>query len=164
MKYSENKEAQQAGDAQEGEGEEEGQEDAKDASQEDEEEDDVIYQVIPRQADEGMYTWGFFLEGARWDREQRCLVDMVAKQLHDQLPIILFQPAPMPEEEGGPAAAEEEVPGMYRCPVYRTSDRSGTISTTGHSSNYILDLILPSQLPQSYWVARGAAALTQLDD
>lgn len=44
---------------------------------------------------------GFFLEGARWDREQRCLVDMVAKQLHDQLPIILFQPAPMPEEEGG---------------------------------------------------------------
>ncbi|XP_063587791.1 dynein axonemal heavy chain 3-like [Penaeus indicus] len=161
----ESKEAQQADDAQEGEGEEEGQEDAKDAGQEDEKEDDVIYQVIPRQADEGMYTWGFFLEGARWDREQRCLVDMVPKQLHDQLPIILFQPAPMPEEdEGGPAAAEEEVPGMYRCPVYRTSDRSGTISTTGHSSNYILDLILPSQLPQSYWVARGAAALTQLDD
>lgn len=68
---SENKEAQQAGDAQEGEGEEEGQEDAKDASQEDEEEDDVIYQVIPRQADEGMYTWvsgmGFVGVGLMWE-------------------------------------------------------------------------------------------------
>lgn len=51
---------------------------------------------------------GFFLEGARWDREQRCLVDMVPKQLHDQLPIVLFQPAAMPDEEEG----ESQVSGL----------------------------------------------------
>ncbi|XP_042221030.1 dynein axonemal heavy chain 3-like isoform X3 [Homarus americanus] len=61
------------------------------------ESDDVIYQVIPRQAQGGTYTWGFFLEGARWDREQHCLAEMSAKQLHDQLPIILFQPAALPD-------------------------------------------------------------------
>lgn len=76
---SENKEAQQAGDAQEGEGEEEGQEDAKDASQEDEEEDDVIYQVIPRQADEGMYTWVSGMSSVvgvelMWEKTIRALV------------------------------------------------------------------------------------------
>ncbi|XP_064093936.1 uncharacterized protein LOC135206506 [Macrobrachium nipponense] len=59
--------------------------------------DDVIYKMIPRQCEGGTYTWGFFLEGARWDREQHCLVEMAPKQLHDQLPIILFQPAVLPE-------------------------------------------------------------------
>ena len=52
----------------------------------------------------------------------------------------------------------------YWCPVYRTSQRSGTLSTTGHSSNYILDLLLPSSHPPQHWVCRGTAALTQLDD
>ncbi|XP_042221034.1 dynein axonemal heavy chain 3-like isoform X7 [Homarus americanus] len=133
------------------------------------ESDDVIYQVIPRQAQGGTYTWGFFLEGARWDREQHCLAEMSAKQLHDQLPIILFQPAALPDmshHEGVSCKYEDqaEEKGMYHCPVYRTSERSGTLSTTGHSSNYILDLILPSSLPCHHWVSRAAAALTQLDD
>lgn len=52
----------------------------------------------------------------------------------------------------------------YACPVYRTSERQGTISTTGHSSNYILDLHLPSSQSSRHWVMRGVAALTQLDD
>ncbi|XP_066944541.1 dynein axonemal heavy chain 3-like [Macrobrachium rosenbergii] len=122
--------------------------------------DDVIYKMIPRQCEGGTYTWGFFLEGARWDREQHCLVEMAPKQLHDQLPIILFQPAVLPE---GATLGKEEVNGVYRCPVYRTSERRGTLSTTGHSSNYILDLVLPSPLPSTHWITRGAAALTQLD-
>ncbi|XP_042219579.1 uncharacterized protein LOC121864578 [Homarus americanus] len=133
------------------------------------ESDDVIYQVIPRQAQGGTYTWGFFLEGARWDREQHCLAEMSAKQLHDQLPIILFQPAALPDmshHEGVSCKYEDqaEEKGMYHCPVYHTSERSGTLSTTGHSSNHILDLILPSSLPCHHWVSRAAAALTQLDD
>lgn len=106
---------------------------------------------------------GFFLEGARWDRERHCLAEMSSKQLHDQLPIILFQPAvyhDMPQSQG--RGSEDEM--NYECPVYRTSERGGTLSTTGHSSNYILDLMLPSRHPTHHWVCRGAAALTQLDD
>ncbi|KAK3881286.1 hypothetical protein Pcinc_014272 [Petrolisthes cinctipes] len=133
--------------------------------------DEVIYKVIPRQDQGGTYTWGFFLEGARWDRKHHCLAEMSSKQLHDQLPIILFQPAIYPSTPhsqdamgGSDMSRDGEDEMKYECPVYRTSERGGTLSTTGHSSNYILDLMLPSRHQTHHWVCRGAAALTQLDD
>lgn len=85
----------------------------------------IIYDVLPKQDKGGTYTWvsirifmfmhctcimlkhtiyiyfsckqGFFLEGAQWDREKRSLMEMSKKKLHDQLPVILFQPAVSPE-------------------------------------------------------------------
>ncbi|XP_050716714.1 dynein axonemal heavy chain 3-like isoform X3 [Eriocheir sinensis] len=120
----------------------------------------IIYDVLPMQDKGGTYTWGFFLEGAQWDREKRSLTEMSKKKLHDQLPVILFQPAVFPE--GSDNCGFEE--NGYFCPVYRTSQRSGSFSTTGHSSNFILDLLLPSSHPPQHWVCRGAAALTQLDE
>ncbi|XP_063858635.1 dynein axonemal heavy chain 3-like isoform X1 [Scylla paramamosain] len=140
--------------------EEENRDDVSEGSYNQSRNDDTLYHIIPKQDQGGIYTWGFYLEGAQWNRELQFLAEMSKKKLHDQLPIILFQPAILPESADNYDSEDEG----YWCPVYRTSQRSGTLSTTGHSSNYILDMLLPSSHPPQHWVCRGTAALTQLDD
>jgi len=103
----------------------------------------------------GVFTYGLFLEGARWD-STTCF-------LGESLPKILFSLAPtmhwMPFRK-----ANVPVYDHYKCPVYKTSDRRGVLATTGHSSNFVCFIHMPSDKPESHWVERGVAMLTQLDN
>lgn len=40
----------------------------------------------------------------------------------------------------------------------------GILATTGHSSNFVCFIHMPSVHSENHWVERGVAMLTQLDD
>ena len=53
--------------------------------------------------------------------------------------------------------------GYYECPLYKTSGRAGELSTTGHSTNFVMYFYLKCEEDADHWIRRGTALLTQLD-
>ena len=102
---------------------------------------------------DGVLVKGMYLEGARWDYD--------TMMLGESAPAVLFTPAPtmwmLPCIED-----EAEHPPHYDCPLYKTPARWGTLSTTGHSTNFVMTVKLPSGRDADHWVKRGVALLLQL--
>ena len=120
--------------------------------------------------EDGVYVYGLFCEAGRWDKTKGSLEESEPKVLFSAMPIIWFNPKEQPppnslwKEEDLDADGKPISVGYYCCPLYNTSARRGVLATTGHSSNYVCPIIIPTSKAQSHWIKRGTALLMQLDD
>jgi dynein heavy chain, axonemal len=124
---------------------------------------DVPVEDITSKPKDGVYIRGLYLEGARWDGADKTLAHSLPKQLYTELPVIHLDP----EKE-----RPDPVKDIYRCPVYKILSRRGTLSTTGHSTNFIMWIELPSKhthifnsdgkADQEEWIRGGVASFSSL--
>jgi dynein heavy chain len=114
--------------------------------------------------EDGVHVFGMFLQGARWNRSKGCIEDSINGELFTPLPIIWLEPI-VPEVLKPANAFISQREGCYRCPMYKTSTRAGTLSTTGHSTNYVVCLDIPhGGQGEDKWTCCGVAMLCMLDD
>lgn len=114
---------------------------------------DPKWQDIKEKPADGCYIRGLYLEGARWDKNRQVLTESRPKELYTEMSVIWLLPV---------TRRVKPESGVYDCPVYKTLLRAGTLSTTGHSTNYILTIELPTDLHQAHWIKRGVALVTGL--
>ena len=107
--------------------------------------------------DDGAYTHGLFLEGARMGDEEGelKLMESHPKILFAPMVCVLLQPCP---------ADQLKQYQHYECPCYRTTERRGVLATTGHSSNFVMFLRIPTTETQAHWITRGCALVNSLPD
>jgi len=133
---------------------------------------DEAVEELTSKPEDGCYVYGLFLEGARWDKAGKGLVDPKPKELFSPMPVMHMLPM---QNRVAPQS------GIYRCPVYKILTRTGTLSTTGHSTNFVTWIEVPSKektifrsslvsetnaqikfCDQDYWIKAGVACFCAL--
>ena len=104
---------------------------------------------------DGVYINGLFLEGARWNWNKGIVDEQLPKVLIYAMPAIYLKPTVITDLKEGT---------RYKSPLYKTAERKGTLSTTGHSTNYVIPILLNTEMKASHWVKRSVALICQTND
>jgi dynein heavy chain, axonemal len=116
--------------------------------------DEIKWQDVTAKPDAGVFCYGMYIEGCRWNYQTHQLDDSEAKKLFVEMPMLHLLPT-----------VDRVTPetGIYYCPVYKVLSRTGTLSTTGHSTNYVIMMEMNSgDVPQRKWIKAGVAAFLAL--
>lgn len=121
---------------------------------------DLDYEVVrdaenAKAPSDGVHILGMNMEGFRWDNKGFLVAESESKVLFTLAPMIWFKPV---------LTKDKKSEGIYACPVYLTMERRGILATTGHSTNFVGKVSLPTDRPQSHWIKRGAAMICALSD
>ena len=106
---------------------------------------------LKESAGDGVFIYGMFFQAAEFDITNMSMGDSKPGETYSTCPIIKFTPVRRhkPNEQD------------YACPMYKTPERAGELSTTGHSTNFIGCVEIPTQVRYEYWVLKGAALLSE---
>jgi dynein heavy chain len=115
--------------------------------------DEIDPQDVSEKPEDGVFCYGLYFEGARWNKTTHMLDESKPKQLYTEVPLIWYVPK---KNRVKPAT------GIYDCPVYKVLSRTGTLSTTGHSTNFVQYVELPTKEDQNKWIRGGVAAFLSL--
>lgn len=87
----------------------------------------VSMQQLPEPQD-GVLVHGMFMDSSRWDNDNMVIEDALPRVMNAMLPVVHFEPQQnyVPE------------PDLYQAPLYKTSARAGTLSTTGTLWHYTM--------------------------
>jgi dynein heavy chain len=103
---------------------------------------------------DGVYVYGLFMEAGRWDMNTMELTEPTPGEMYATMPVLHF----LPQQNYSPPQT------LYAAPLYKTGARYGVLSTTGHSTNFVTAVTLPTSLPPQHWVLRGTALLCQQNE
>jgi dynein heavy chain, axonemal len=103
--------------------------------------------------EDGILIHGLFIEAGKWNAAKGGLCDADIRELTTFLPVIWLKPS-----------RDLNVGNRYEAPLYKTPIRAGVLSTTGHSTNFVLSILLNSEKPPSFWILRGTALITLLTE
>lgn len=112
------------------------------------------WERIKEKPEDGCYIRGLYLEAAIWDCEKGVLAESRPKELYTDMAGMHLVPVPNRGKQEG---------FIYTCPIYKTLTRAGTLSTTGHSTNFVMPVELPSDKDPDHWVRRATALMCSLD-
>ena len=115
--------------------------------------DDITYDKVEDRPEDGCYVYGMFLEGARWNYDKHLLDDSLNRELYTDVPLMHMIPVPN---------REPPEKGIYNAPLYKVLSRQGTLSTTGHSTNFVLMVELPTSENENKWIKAGVAMFLAL--
>ena len=101
-----------------------------------------------------MIVYGVYMEACRWDYDSHLIADPNPKELFSECPLIWLKPV----YERAPPDPNT----IYEAPLYKTLVRAGTLSTTGHSTNFVMMIEVPSDKPQAFWIKRASALFCAL--
>jgi dynein heavy chain len=111
-----------------------------------------VQRTVPTHAPPtGCFVGRLTLEGCHWDPVERALCEPRDATTRVEFPVIKFVPyvasdATTSSPSAGTTTTAATALGSgvtYACPMYRTDERRGELLTTGHSTNFVLDVLLP---------------------
>ncbi len=83
--------------------------------------------------EDGFYIYGLSLEERRWDDKKEALEESPLKVLFYQMRTIHLLQKKLVEIDHS---------HFYRCPVYKTTRWAITLSTIGHSKNFVMSIMI----------------------